>query len=80
MPENPMEMQKYERMLDELASEYPELEEEAMALAGKMAEMDPEAEEPMMDDEEDFDLEDEEGALPELPADLMDEEEDEELF
>jgi hypothetical protein len=48
-----MEMDKLAMMLDELATQYPELEKDAAALSAKVAELKPEEEEePTLDEEE----------------------------
>jgi len=82
----PEDQAKYEEMLAQLASEYPELEEAAMDLSDSILDLD--APDIGEDDLMDEDLEAEEDmelsldALPEeddmeIPAELLDEEEDE---
>lgn len=77
----PKEMKMYEDMLDELMSEYPELEDSALALKDELAELEmpeeemPDSEEMPMDEEElpPMDMEE----LPEEDLEEEDEEEDE---
>lgn len=61
MPKSPEEFAKYEDMLSQLANEYPELEEEAMALNQKLIDMEPgegEEDEEMLPEEDiDIDIE-----------------------
>ena len=72
MPQNQDEMEKYEMMLDELASSYPELEGAALDLKDEMLELDT----PEDPDMEDMEMEGEE---PDMPADFPEMEEDLEL-
>lgn len=66
MPKDSMEM--YSDMLEKLANQYPELEEEASALSSKMMSMD---EMGLEEEEEELKMP---GDLEEIPADLLDEE------
>ena len=77
MPESMEETMDYMGMLDKLASEYPELEETAMALSGELDEIMPMDDEMGME-EEDMMMEEEEFAP--IPPELMDEEMEEEEF
>ena len=75
---------KFAKMLDELASEYPEYEQEAMELQDALFSSDEELPEDDFESEDDFDFEDEDEELP-LPKkprleDEEDEDEDEMFF
>ena len=78
MPRTEEEKMDYMGMLDKLASEYPELEETAMALSSEVEDIMPMDEEEGMMEEEELMMDEEEFAPipPELEED-MEEEEDE---
>ena len=78
MPQTAEMMEEYEMMLDKLASEYPELAEQADALSDKMMDMEPGE---MLDEEPD-ELTMMPGTEESIPPELMDEdtEEDEEEY
>jgi hypothetical protein len=78
MPQSPEDMKKYEEMLMDLASEYPELEEEAINLSSAILDLDaPDiADEDAEMMEADMALEEEPELDAEIPPELLDEEED----